>query len=195
MMQHCETSLELKTVDAICVDLPTAHAINGLMRATWPAIAQAREGTVDFILHRWTHYDGPSRQRPHYHLLWEAGALVGLAHTFGRTISSGDGRRTIMGLANVCVPERLRGRGLGRRVVEAAFSRIDRGDFDCCLFQTTERVAPFYASLGAVQVQNRFFNSLSADPQANPFWDPVAMRFPAAASWPTTDIDLCGPGY
>lgn len=188
-------TIEQQTVDAVELGPDIAQRINRLMLATWPQIAQAKEGTVDFLLHRWTNYSGTEEHRPLYHLVYYAGELVGLAHTFARTIASCEGEMTIMGLANVCVEERERGRGYGRLVVRAAFERIQRGDFSVALFQTTSRVELFYQQLGAVTVNNRFFNSLGEDPNANPFWDPLAMRYPATAPWPKSDIDIRGPGY
>ncbi len=102
---------------------------------------------------------------------------------------------TVMGLANVCVLKGERGQGLGRHVVEAAFTRVERVDFEACLFQTSPEVEPFYTRLGAVAVGNRFYNSFSDDPTANPFWESVAMRYPAGAAWPASDVDLRGPGF
>jgi len=56
-------------------------------------------------------------------------------------------------------------------------------------------VRPFYEKLGACLVTNRIFNSLGNDPEKNPFWDEIAMRYPAAKHWPAGQIDLRGPGY
>lgn len=184
-----------KTIDAARLDPNVAEAINRLMLEAWPHIAVQQEGTEDFLMRRWEGYSNSSVQRPLYHLGYRAGELVALAHTFGRTVASEAGEMTLMGLANVCVAKRERGHGLGRRVVEAALARVDRSDFQLSLFQTTPEVAPFYARLGAVTVNNRFCNSLAEDPAANPFWEPVAMRYPATGFWPDSDIDLRGPGF
>jgi GNAT superfamily N-acetyltransferase len=184
-----------ETIDAIYLNPVTASAINRLMLATWPHIATAKEGTIDFLLQRWATYGGAMKHRPLYHLAYLDGELIGLAHTFPRTIAGAQGEMLIMGLANVCVAQQLRGRGLGRTIVRAAFDRISGADFSVSLFQTTAAVAPFYRRLGAVGVNNRVYNSLAEDPTANPFWDPVAMRYPATAAWPDSDIDLRGPGY
>jgi GNAT superfamily N-acetyltransferase len=184
-----------QNIDAVRLNSVTAAAINQLMLATWPHIANAKEGTIDFLLQRWTNYQDAEEHRPSYHLVYLDGELAGLAHTFPRTIASRQGEMVVMGLANVCVTHRHRGRGLGRIVVDAAFDRIRTGEFSVALFQTTAAVEPFYRRLGAVPVHNRFYNSFADDPAANPFWDPVAMRYPASVYWPNSEIDLRGPGY
>ena len=78
---------------------------------------------------------------------------------------------------------------------QAAFARVKQRDFSLGIFQTTPQVEPFYQQLGCRAVNNRFYNSLAKDPDANPFWDPVAMRFPATSTWTESPIDLSGPGY
>lgn len=188
-------SIEEKTAEAVRLDEAKAKAINRLMLETWPHIAEQKEGTVDFLLGRWANYAGAYERRPLYHLAYRAGDLVALAHTFARTIASSERELTVMGLANVCVVKGEQGRGYGRRVVQAAFGRVNRGDFQSSLFQTTPGVEPFYARLGAVAVRNRFFNSYAEDPAANPFWEEVAMMYPATGFWSASDIDLRGPGY
>ena len=49
--------------------------------------------------------------------------------------------------------------------------------------------------LGCSVTTNRVVNSLADDPTAYPFWDEVAMRYPAAKHWPDGEIDLRGPGF
>ncbi len=188
-------TVKQETVDAIRLDAETAKAINRLMLDAWPHIAQQKEGTTDFLMQRWMSYKGSHLQRPLYHLAYRAGDLAALAHTFARTIASPEGSMTVMGLANVCVIKSEQGQGLGRQVVKAAFTRIERGDFKFCLFQTSSKVELFYTRLGAVTVGNRFYNSFSEDPMANPFWESVPMRYPAVCPWPASDIDLRGPGF
>jgi GNAT superfamily N-acetyltransferase len=186
---------EVRAIDAAQIDAGVAGEINRLMLDAWPHLAQQWEGTIEFLLRRWSTYDGPRQEQPLYHLIYQAGELVALAHTFGRTIGSSEGMLTVMGLANVCVEKGLQGQGFGRQAAEAALARVDRGDFPASLFQTSLLVEPFYAQLGAARATNRFFNSLADDPTANPFWEPVVMRYPATAPWPAGDVDLRGPGY
>jgi hypothetical protein len=80
-------------------------------------------------------------------------------------------------------------------VVRAAFDLVDHGAYPFALFQTGEKVRPFYEKLGCVTVDNRFVNSLADDPQAYPFWDTAIMRYPAGPGWPSGEVDLRGPGW
>ena len=102
---------------------------------------------------------------------------------------------TIVALAQVCTDPAERGRKLGQAVVRAVFDLVDHGPFPHSLFQTSHQVRPFYDKLGAGLVTNPIFNSLGDDPDKNPFWDEVAMRYPAAKHWPEGEIDLRGPGW
>jgi predicted N-acetyltransferase YhbS len=127
-------------------------------------------------------------------VVWDGGQAIAHARTFPRTIRSRSGDITLMGLAGVCVMPERRGEGLGRDVVRKAFERVDRGDFPVSLFQTT--VPDFYTGLGAKAIANRFVNSRNTDdPEANPWWDPHIMIYPADAVWPDGTIDLNGSGY
>jgi predicted GNAT family N-acyltransferase len=191
MFEACQ----VVTAEALHLPLELAEAITQLRLEAWPHIAGRPDATAQFLIDRWRDYAGSHEHRPLYHVALCNGELVAMANTFARTIASGDRRFTIMSLASVCTARRLRGRGYGRSVVRAAFERVVRDGFEFSLFQTTHAVEPFYAQLGAVKVDNRFYNSLSDDPDANPFWDPVPMRYPATGSWPTSPIDLLGPGY
>lgn len=187
--------MEQISIHAAHLDFPCACAIQALRIQAWPHIAQHKDDTAENLRKRWRDYSGTVRHRPAFHLVFAAGELIAVAHTFSRTIASADGEMTIMALASVCVAERARGCGYGRMVVRAAFDRVDHGDFEFSLFQTTPAVAPFYRQLGAVDVSNRFFNSCAENPAANPFWDPIAMRYPLDGRWPQSDIDLRGPGF
>lgn len=189
------TEVERRTADAVDLDRPLAAAINSRMLQAWPHLREQPEGKIDFLLNRWTGYHGPDAQRPQYHLVFQDHELIALAHSFARTIRAEDRPIPVLGLANVCVANRAKGRGYGRLVVEAAFDRVARDGFQFCVFQTTPAVEPFYERLGAVRVANRFYNSLGANSSANPFWEPLAMRYPAEGAWPDGPIDLLGPGY
>jgi len=79
--------------------------------------------------------------------------------------------------------------------VRAAFDLVDDGTFPFSLFQTSIEIQPFYEKLGAYRVPNKIVNSLGEDPQASPFWDRIAMVYPADGDWPSGEIDLRGPGY
>ena len=117
------------------------------------------------------------------------------AQTFPRTIRTANGLLTILALAGVCTRPETRRLGLGSAVVKAAFARVNSGQFSFCYYQTTPPNLAFYERLGACLATNPVTNSLAADPAANPFWDPITMRYPATGAWPTGAIDLQGPGY
>jgi len=72
------------------------------------------------------------------------------------------------------------------------FKLVDSGEFSCSLFQTC--VPSFYERLGARVITNRIVNSLGADPEARPFWDPTIMVYPKTYDWPEGTIDLLGRG-
>lgn len=126
-------------------------------------------------------------------VILDAQRIVAHAICFPRAIAVGGKPMTILALAAVCTRTDYRKRGLGSIVIKSCFGRVDRGEFPYCLFQTSHKNRPLYAQLGAAVVPNRIFNSLAADPQANPFWDEIAMAYPPG--FPEGDIDLLGPGY
>jgi len=86
------------------------------------------------------------------------------------------------------------GSGLGKKIVLAAFERVDHGEFFASLFQTG-KARRFYERLGCYVVDNPFVDSTADDPKANPWNDDVAMIYPGDGEWPTGEIDLNGPGY
>jgi predicted N-acetyltransferase YhbS len=127
-------------------------------------------------------------------VVWDGGQAIAQARTFPRLIHSQSLDLTVMGLAGVCVLPERRGEGLGKDIVKKAFERVDGVGFVVALFQTA--VPGFYTKLGARSITNRFVNSLnSEDPEANPWWDPNIMIYPAGATWPEGSIDLNGSAY
>jgi len=123
------------------------------------------------------------------------GKLIAHAATFPRRITVDGKAMTILALGGVCSHPNFRGQGLGAAVVRAAFARVDRGEFPFCLYQTTEPNRTFYEHLGAAVIANRIVNSLGEKPEANPFWDPLAMAYPVSRPFPAGTVDLLGPGY
>ena len=99
----------------------------------------------------------------------------------------------VLGLAGVKTHPDFRLQGLGARVVRATLAYVDDGTFPLSLFQTN--VPGFYEKLGARLVDNRFVNSLAADPQGRPWWSGHTMIYPAGADWPDGEIDLVGPAW
>ena len=111
------------------------------------------------------------------------------------TIRTSAGDMTVLALCRVCTDPAVRGKKLGRPSSKrrSSWSMTARIRFRC--FKRANEVRPFYEKLGAITVDNRFFNSQAADPAANPFWDPVIMRYPATGNWPAGEIDTNGPGW
>ena len=129
------------------------------------------------------------------HIIREGDRFVANANSFFRTIQTPIGPTDVIALSSVAAHPDVRGRGLGRLVVRAAFDRVDQGQGAVSLFQT-DAAQGFYEKLNCRVIDNPFFNSLDAsDPQASPFWDRVCMIYPAEADWPEGPIDLRGPGY
>jgi predicted N-acetyltransferase YhbS len=147
------------------------------------------------MINQWRAYRGPEEQHPRSFVVREGDRVIAHASFDPRTISTRNGELTVLALARVCSDPAVRGRKLGQAVVQAAFEPVDQGAFPFSLFQTTDEVMPFYERLGAVRIHNRFKNSLAEDPSADPWWNPVIMRYPNDLGWPDGEIDLLGPGW
>jgi len=125
-----------------------------------------------------------------WHFIREGDSIIAMARTFRRVVAEASGRRfPVLALAGVCTHPEHRGRGLGRAVVMAAWSRVDP-ELPVCFFQTG--VPAFYERMGARTIPNRIYNSMGT---RRAFWDPHAMIYPAAATWPEEAIDLLGLGW
>jgi len=140
-------------------------------------------------------YDGPEAEFPRSMIIRAGGQVLAHAAATPRTIGTSEGELTVVALSQVATDPEARGRKLGQAVVRAVFDLVDHGPFLHSLFQTTHQVRPFYDKLGACLVTNRIVNSLADDPEKNPFWDEVVMRYPTAKHWPDGDVDLRGPGW
>jgi len=187
--------MNIETIDRRNISEADARAIAELLCSIWPKPGRTVETRVAEMLSQWQDYRGPESQRPRSFLVREGGRVVAHASAYPRTIVTSAGDMTVLALARVCTDPAVRGRRLGEAVTRAAFGLVDHGPFPFALFQTSEAVRPFYERLGAVTVENRFINSLAADPTARPWWDTVIMRYPAKPGWPAGEIDLRGPGW
>jgi GNAT superfamily N-acetyltransferase len=166
-----------------------------LLCRVWPKPGRTVASRSAQLAEEFASYAGPPERAPRGFLVTEQGEAIAYAAILPREIAC-DGRRVVIaGLARVCTAPERRGRGLGERVVRTALALVDEGHLPWSLFQTTQAVRPFYERIGAVLVGNRIVNSLADDPQANPFWDELAMRYPAKAPAPEGVIDLLGPGF
>jgi predicted N-acetyltransferase YhbS len=175
------------------LSLPEIESILRLVDRVWPA----KDVTFEDRLKEFTSWVEENRRtglEVVSFVVWDGDQALAHARTFPRLIHAQSEDLTVMGLAGVCVSPDLRGKGLGREIVRKAFERVDGGDFSVTLFQTA--VPDFYTKLGARSITNRFVNSTNKeDPEANPWWDPNIMVYPASAAWPGGTIDLNGSGY
>jgi len=185
--------MQVEILDRRNLSQADARAIAELLVRVFPR--RTLEERLDMLLGQWRDYDGPEEMFPRSAIVRDGPRVIAHAAVWPRTIGTSEGDITVLALAQVCSDPDRRGERLGQAVVRAVFDLVDHGPFAHSLFQTSHRVRPFYEKLGACLVTNRIVNSLSETPYANPFWDEVVMRYPAAKRWPEGDIDLCGPGY
>jgi len=187
--------MQIETLDARALTETDARAIGELLAVVWPKPEKPVEVRTQQMLDMAHGYAGPDAQAPRSFLIREAGRVIAHSAIIPRTVGTSAGDLTLAGLARVCSAPDQRGRGLGERVVRAAFEVLDAGVFPFALFQTLPPIQAFYENLGACLVENPIVNSLGEDPQASPFWDKVIMRYPSGGEWPEGEIDLRGPGY
>lgn len=148
----------------------------------------------------WTDYVEIIRRRLRAHpetrisILREGERLAAHARVFERELATAEGALPVLALASVFTDPELRGRGYGRRVVEASWAALSESRCAVSLFQTP--VPGFYEKLGARTVSNPFINSHDREhPEATPWWDGHVMIYPAAAPWPDGLIDIRGPAW
>ncbi len=187
--------MQIETLDRRTISEADARAIAELIVAIWPKPGRSVETFAASVLDQWKDYRGPEDEHPRSLLIREGRRVIAHASADPRSIGTSEGDMTILALARVCTDPSVRGKRLGDALVRAAFDLVDRGVFPFALFQTTNDVRAFYERFGAVAIDNRFINSLAADPTINPFWAEVAMRYPAGPGWPAGEIDLRGPGW
>ncbi|WP_146574818.1 GNAT family N-acetyltransferase [Botrimarina hoheduenensis] len=173
-----------------------ALAIGTLLDTIWPHDDRGPEDRARKLIDIGNRYEGPAQRQPLSLVVWDDSLVVAHALVFERVITLGPKPLSALALAGVATHPDCRGRGLGEVVVQAAFDRVDQGLFPLSLFQTSLAVENFYTRLGAKRVENPVVNSHNADdPNTNPFWDDIVMRYPAGGAWSDETIDLCGPGY
>lgn len=187
--------MQIETLDQRTINETEARALATLLVAIWPRPNRTVETRTADIYHQWKNYTGAEERYPRSFLIRDGGRIIAHAQADPRTIHTIAGELTVMALSRVCTDPIVRGRGLGEAVVKRAFELVDNGTYPFSLFQTNPTVQPFYEKLGAAATNNRYFNSQADDPQANPFWDTVIMRYPGSGNWPTGDIDINGAGW
>jgi predicted N-acetyltransferase YhbS len=186
--------MQVETLDRRALRDADARAISELVVSIWPKPGRTVESLATEMATQWRNYEGPEEQHPRSFVVREGDRVVAHASFDPRAISTENGEINVLALARVCTDPAARGRRLGQSVVQAAFELVDQGAFPFSLFQTTDQVRPFYERLGASPIHNRFVNSL-AHPTANPWWNPVILRYPSGPGWPEGEIDLRGPGW
>lgn len=172
----------------------TAAVIHQMLRLkclVWPE--KYNEGTYD---QHWNEF--PARRAfcsgRAFVLIYDGATLVAQAELFPRTIKSDESAIEILALAGVAVHPNYRGKGLGHRVLDPIFGRIDEGDCTFCLFQTP--VPDFYAHLGCVAVEDTFYNGHeTAGREESIWWEEHVMIYPSNRHWLTGPVDLNGPAY
>jgi hypothetical protein len=187
--------MHIEVLDHRTITESQAREIGTLIVAIWPRPGRTVDTRTADILNQWKVYDGPEAEYPRSFLIREGGRIIAHSQADPRTIKTTAGDLKVLALSRVCTDLQVRGRKLGRVIVEAAFELVDNGTYPFALFQTKDEVRPFYEKLGAVVTSNRYFNVGAEDPTANPWWDPVIMRYPATGNWPAGDIDINGPGW
>jgi hypothetical protein len=186
---------EVAELDARSYTAADARAIAELLCLIWPKPDKTVDIRQEQLLALGRGYVGHENQHPRSFVIRDAGRVIAHSSMIPRTIGTSAGDMTIAGLSRVCSDPAYRGKGLGELVVREVFALVDDGTFPFSLFQTNNKVRPFYEKLGSVLVTNRIVNSQAEDPTANPFWDEVALRYPGNRDWPAGEIDLRGPGY
>lgn len=185
----------VETWDLHTLTMDQALAIAKLLEKVWPKPDVTTDERVRQVLAYGEAVHDSHAQAPRSYVIGTGERLIAHAVVFPRTIRTSAGELTIAALASVCSDPDHRGEGLGEAIARAALGPVDAGEFPFSLFQTGQRIRPFYEKLGAVTVTNPIINSLGASPKGNPFWHEVVMRYPSQGAWPSGTIDLRGPGY
>ncbi len=185
--------MQIETLDRRCLTEADALALAHLLAQVFPQ--RGFEERLTRLRAQWHDYHGPEEEYPRSLVIRDGSRILAHAAALPRTIGTGAGDLTVVGLAQVCTDSAERGKGYGQAVTRAVFDLVDHGPFPHSLFQTSISTRVFYEKLGAGVVTNRFINSLEDDPLKNPFWDEVVMRYPAVKQWPAGEIDLRGPGW
>jgi len=189
----------MEVTEHVSTELSEAQAasILELIQREWPQPDWDREAAVQGLLTHGHPDEDASKFRKDgkRFVIWDGERAIAQADTFARTIKWESGaEKTVMALAGVVADPELRGKGYGKAVVQAAFGRVDNGEFPAALWQTNH--PGFYEQLGARKIDNRFSDHRDrGGSNTSPWWNDFIMIYPADADWPFGPIDLNGPGY
>ena len=140
-----------------------ARSIGELLVRVWPKEHRPLDYRIDQLLQRKDLDSGKATQAPQSLVIRDGGRMVAHAAVMPRTVGTPTGELTLLALAHVCTDPDVRGKQLGKRIVQAVFSLVDDGTFPFSLFQTTNQVKPFYLRLGACLAENRFIDSTNPE--------------------------------
>ena len=178
--------LTVETISAKDLERPLLQSIIHLKNSVWP-------GSKNFEL-KCNEYLYRNTIRANREIIYISSGSVCFAHAelFKRTIFCNRQAIDVGCLAGVCVSPSMQGQGLGKAVVQKAFSLVNQY-YDVILFQTP--VYEFYLKLGAELIFNTFYNGLIKDDYSNPWREQYIMVYPREYPWPKCDIDLNGECY
>ena len=166
-----------------------------LLWRVWPnENYTAEQAIADFL--KWQTEPLEQLQKCIHLIFDENDKVISHAESHVRVMFTPKGAIRLMALGGVCTDPDKRGLGLGSAVVRAAFSRVDKGEFPVCVFQTP--AVKFYESLGAAVCPNNTWvdRKDKENPTAHP-WEPgeALMYYPASFDWPEGEIDINGGQY
>jgi len=162
-----------------------AMQIAALVKATWPEAEKTFDECVALFME--------NRDSRSFYVMQDNGQIIASAQTFPRIIQHEGGALEVRALAGVCVDMDYRGWGLGKKLVREVFDHVADEPNGISLFQT--KVPLFYEKLGAVIIDNKFYDSTSEDPEKSPWWSDYVMVYSKSVAWPDGLIDLNGAGY
>ncbi len=167
--------------------------LQDLWDTAWPIPGKTREQLLEQFRQQLL-----ERENDQYFIVWEEDRVIANTEIFLRWVHAKDRSIKVLALAGVCVLPHKKGLGLGKKLVQTAFthldSNVDPAGYEVCLFQTG--VPQFYEKLGAGWVSNEFYNSQHPDnPELSPWWEKDVMAYPNNFSWPEGRLDLNGAAY
>ena len=176
-----------------------------LLQTVWPDEDKTVSQLVDHFIAATNRHRSPYRTGVSdavRFIAWDGEIAIGQTETFARQVKTAIGEiRLMAGGRLVVAPESRRsGRGLSikssvaARLIRQVFTRVDRGEFPVCLFQTN--VPNLFMKFGAKSVENSFVNTRNQrDPAACPWSDEHVGIYPSAYAWPDGPIDLNGEDF
>ncbi|KRC58672.1 GNAT family acetyltransferase [Agromyces sp. Root81] len=145
--------------------------------------------------------DRPYGYAPHdVHAIARVGeSVVGHVGWERRTIEVGQGEVEIAGVGGVLISERVRGQGLGNRLMACAKqTMVDAGGIEFGFLGCREKVVPFYESGGwyRISAAERSISREGLPVEAAPGQPILILPLESTADdWPVGDVDLRGRAW